>query len=97
MYAILTKYHGPTNTLPSRISARAEDCKPVFISHPDSEGIHSTEESHRQALAAFLRDESGNNRMDWWDTAARNPDNWMGGWIEYGYAFVFVAPKENAS
>lgn len=32
MKALVTRYHGPTNTKGARISVRAEGCKPVFYS-----------------------------------------------------------------
>ena len=30
MKALVTRYHGPTNTLGARISVRAAGCKPIF-------------------------------------------------------------------
>ena len=81
MYAITTKYHGPTNTKGARISASADEHSTVYISYPyDLSG----EAVHREALAAYLA------KQGWLTPDEENPDNWVGGWMRTGYAFVFV-------
>ena len=80
MYAITTKYHGPTNTKGARISASAGEER-VYISYPyDLSG----EAVHRAAMAAYLA------KFPLLGEDERNPDNWRAGWTDDGYAFVFV-------
>jgi len=77
MKAIMTKYHGPTDTRGARISARDCDGNRVTISYPyqlSGEAVHL---SAAEALVA---------KMGW------GPEGQLvgGGWKD-GYAFVFVA------
>jgi hypothetical protein len=48
--AIVTKYHGPTNTRPSRISAKADGLRAIFVSWDYSLSISK---NHRKAAEAF--------------------------------------------
>lgn len=52
MKAIVTKYHGPTNTNGSRVSAQTEGQAPVFVSGDD----------HDAAMMALAK------KLDWHST-----------------------------
>ncbi len=54
MKAIVTKYHGPTNTKGSRISASDQDGNRVTISYD-----HASSHPHRDAARALLQ------KMNW--------------------------------
>lgn len=53
MKAIVTKYHGPTDTKGSRISARAEGCKAVSV------GFHSVQDPYLTAAACLI------SKLEW--------------------------------
>lgn len=80
MYAITTKYHGPTNYRGARISATTGE-QTVFVSYPYEK---SGEDVHRVALAALLA------KVDYATDEQRNADNWTGGDTKTGYAFVYT-------
>ena len=73
MKAITTKYHGPTNTRGSRISAKAEGGNRISISYPHE---LSGEDVYRAAAEALCK------KMNW-------PGSLIGGGTEDGYVFVF--------
>jgi hypothetical protein len=74
MKAIITKYHGPTNTRGSRITASDEDGNRVTIPYPyDLSG----EAVHRKAAEALC------DKMGWHGELAD-------GSIKGGYVFVFT-------
>lgn len=78
MIAITTKYHGPTNTKGSRITAKGANGQSITI------GYHSTDENtdegrHHAAAKALCV------KMGWDGTL-------IGGSTEAGYVFVFL-PK----
>lgn len=75
MKAIRTKYHGPTNTRGSRITASDEDGNKVTIPYPHE---LSGEEVHRKAALALCR------KMNWTGQIE-------GGGLKDGYAFVFTS------
>ncbi len=77
MKAIRTKYHGPTNTRGSRISASDEDGNRVSIPYPHE---LSGEDVHRKAADALCR------KMGWEGVL-------IGGGLKDGYAFVFAPEK----
>ena len=56
MQAIITKYHGATNTKPSKISATASGGARVVISYPHD---CTTDDAHKRAAAALMV------KMDW--------------------------------
>ena len=74
MKAITTKYHGPTATRGSRISASDSDGNRVYIPY---EYALSDEEIHRKAAVALCA------KMKWSGAM-------VGGSIKNGYAFVFT-------
>lgn len=74
MKAIVTKYHGPTDTRGARITADDGDGNRITISYPYE---LSGEDVHRKAAEA-LRD-----KMGW-------TGNLIGGATKDGYAFVFM-------
>lgn len=74
MKAIRTKYHGPTNTRGSRITATDEDGNRVSISYPYE---LSGEAVHRKAARALC------DQMGW-------GSNLAGGGFKDGYVFVFI-------
>jgi hypothetical protein len=74
MKAIRTKYHGPTDTRGSRISASDEDGNRVSIPYPHE---LSGEAAHRAAADALCR------KMNW-------SGELIGGALKDGYAFVWV-------
>lgn len=75
MKAISTKYHGPTNTRGSRITATDEDGNRVSISYPyDLSG----EAVHRKAAETLKA------KMGW-------KGKLVGGSLKNGYVFVFVS------
>ena len=76
MKAITTKYHGPTITRGSRISASDSDGNRVYISY---DYALSAEEVHRKAAVAFC------SKMKW-----SGADTMVGGSIKDGYVFVFT-------
>jgi hypothetical protein len=73
MKAIFTKYHGPTNTRGSRISASDEDGNKVSIPYPHE---LSGEAVHRKAADALCA------KMNW-------TGDLIGGSHRKGYVFVF--------
>lgn len=82
MKAILTKFHGPTDTRGSRISARAEGCPVRFYSYD-----HASRNPHADAARQY-RAERG------WDT---DPDGgkMVCGWLPNGdRAWVFISAVE---
>ncbi len=74
MKAISTKYHGPTNTRGSRISANDSDGNRVSIPYPHE---LSGEDVHRKAAQTLC------NKMNW-------PGKLVGGAVKNGYVFVFT-------
>lgn len=76
MKAIVTKYHGPTNTKGSRITASDEDGNRCTISYPYE---LSGEAVHRAAAIALCE------KMDWSHAA-----DLRGGSLKNGYVFVFA-------
>ena len=76
MKAITTKYHGPTSTRGSKVSASDKDGNRVSI--PYDHALNS-EEAHRKAAVAFCA------KMKW-----SGADTMVGGSIKDGYAFVFT-------
>lgn len=79
MKAIITKYLGPTNTKPSRISVKAEGVPTVRVSYDgtlDPYGVHHKAASDFAARLGWLRD--GLTLV-----GGSTPD-------QRGYAFVFV-------
>jgi len=74
MKAILTKYHGPTDTRGSRVSASDEDGNRVSIPYPHE---LSGEAVHRKAADALCQ------KMGW-------AGELICGGIKTGYAFVWV-------
>jgi len=73
MKAIVTKYHGPTNTRGSRITASDEDGNKITISYPYE---LSGEAVHRKAAQALC------DKMKW-------SGNLVGGSLKHGYVFTF--------
>lgn len=80
MKAIITKYHGPTNTKGARIHAKAEGCPGKWFWY----GFNGTDHAHKEAAQAY-RDERG-----WTGAMAGGglPD-------QTGYAWVFVGDDGN--
>lgn len=74
MKAISTRYHGPTNTRGSRISASDLDGNRVSIPYPHE---LSGEAVHRAAAEALMA------KMQWTGQI-------IGGAVKHGYVFVFV-------
>lgn len=74
MKAILTKYHGPTNTRGARVSASDEEDNKVYISYPYE---LSGEAVYRKAAEALKA------KMNW-------SGDLVGGSLKNGYVFVFV-------
>jgi hypothetical protein len=74
MKAIITKYHGPTNTKGSRITATDEDGNRVTIPHPYE---LSGEAVHKAAADALCK------KMGW-------AGNLIGGSLKNGYVFTFA-------
>ena len=74
MKAIRTKYHGPTNTRGSRISATDEDGNRVSVSY---DYALSGEAVHRAAADALCA------KMNW-------TGDLIGGSLKNGYVFVFM-------
>lgn len=77
MKAIFTKYHGPTNTRGSRISASDSDNNRVTISYPYE---LSGEAVHRKAAEALC------SKMGW-------DGELIAGGTKSGYVFVFTGRK----
>ena len=50
--AIITRYHGPTDTKGARISARMMDARPVFIHYPHEMNPREGHEAAARALMA---------------------------------------------
>ncbi len=73
MKSIRTKYHGPTNTKGSRISASDEDGNHISISYPYE---LSGEDVHRKAAVALCE------KMGW-------KGRLVGGSLRDGYVFVW--------
>ena len=92
MKAITTKWHGATETLPARISARVVDAKPLFMSvgsippmpadceHFTRHGlIRCVEWDHHYAAKALMQ------KLDWPDQKI------VGGWTHRGeYAWILT-------
>lgn len=74
MKAIITKYHGPTNTKGSRISATDDDGNRISISR---ESALSSEDCHKAAVVALCK------KIGWRGTL-------QGGYTATGMAWVFV-------
>ena len=74
MKAIITKYHGPTATRPSKIVASDQDKNHVTMSYAHE---LDTEQNHRKAAEILCE------KMGW--TGAM-----IGGSIAGGWAFVFT-------
>ena len=77
MKAILTKYHGPTNTRGSRITATDGDGNRVSIPYPHHE---SDNDKHAAAVRALME------KMRW-------DGQLVGGWTPGGTAWVFLCPS----
>ncbi len=75
MKAITTKYHGPTDTKGSRITADDGDGNRVTIPYPYE---LSGEACHRKAADALC------TKMGW-------TGNLAAGWTKTGYVFVFTS------
>lgn len=75
MKAISTRYHGPTNTRGSKITASDEDGNRVSIGYPHE---LSGEACHRKAAETLCA------KMGW-------TGNLIGGSTKRGYVFVFVS------
>lgn len=78
--AITTKYHGPTNTRGSRISARTSKDRPVVFVPYNHE--YSDERCHLPAARAYCE------RMGWHGTL-------VCGATDDGYVFVFTESKSS--
>jgi len=76
--AIVTKYHGPTNTRGARISARMMTARPVFIPYP----YELSERDRHAAAAAALMAREG------WPVGCAMV---AGGMPDGGYVFVRAA------
>jgi len=74
MKAIICKYHGPTNTRGSRISASDSDHNRISISYPHE---LSGEDVYRAAAEALCK------KMNW-------PGKLIGGGTKDGMVFVFA-------
>lgn len=74
MKAIVTKYHGPTNTRGSRISAQDSDGNRISIPYPHE---LNGDDCHALAAAALCR------KMGW-------PGELIGGGTRTGCVFVFA-------
>jgi len=75
--AIQTKYHGPTNTKGSRISATSASGIKVFIGYPhELSGV----DCHAKAAEALAR------KLGW--TAEAFEAHWVAGGTKDGYVFV---------
>lgn len=73
--AIVTKYHGPTNTRGARITASDDDGNRVSISYPSElSGV----EVHRKAAVALKE------KMGW-------KGSMVAGAVKNGYVFVFTS------
>ena len=83
--AIITRYHGPTDTLGARISARMMDARPVFI--PYSYELNERD-AHELAARALMA------RERWLMAVTGWAEGWqmaVGGMPDGGYVFVRVA------
>ena len=74
MQAIVTRYHGPTNTRGSRISATAANGERIYLPYDDS---LNSDDMHRKAAYA-LRD-----KMGW-------SGEMVGGGLQKGMCWVFL-------
>lgn len=90
--AIVTKFHGPTNHKPGRVSARAEGHKAVFVSWDHS---LSSYENHLRAAGAFCERAADEYRKRLGQPHADTP--WTTGDLlgaglpdSTGYAFICV-------
>lgn len=72
--SIVTKYHGPSNTRGSQVSATAANGARVIISYDDSK---RSEEAHAMAARELC------NRLKWCGKMVQ-------GGMDNGYVFVFV-------
>lgn len=75
MKAIITKYHGPTDTMHSRYSADDGDGNRVIIG---SLSALNSDENHRRAAITLIE------KMGW----NKDGREWVGGWIKTGMAWV---------
>ncbi len=75
MQAIITKYHGPTNTRGSRVSATAANGQRVFMGY---DSAHTSEENHRIAAEKLCE------KLDWHGKLAS-------GSLKNGMVWVFVS------
>lgn len=76
MQAIITKFHGPTNTKPSRYSAECDRGK-IFIESQDSLNSEGNHLAARNALVdRFVKEDSTRYGTQ------RNP--WAGPWVHGG-------------
>lgn len=74
MKAIQTKYHGPTNTRGSRITASAEGVKSLSINYPHE---FSGMDAHAQAALALCKRHGWNGKL-------------VGGGLKDSYVFCFA-------
>lgn len=84
MFAIETKYVGPTNTKGARIIAKGNE-KRVMVPYSHD---HSGVEVHRVAVVNFLK-----THGNYLSESERNSDNWIAGATDDGYAFVYAGSK----
>jgi hypothetical protein len=80
--AVVTKFHGPTNTKGARVSASTGMMRSHRLYHHWDHEL-SAFENHRAVAMAFIQERK-------WD------GQWIGGATKDGYAFVCV-PKETES
>lgn len=82
MHAIITKFHGPTNTRGSRVSASAAGRR-VYVAYDHS---YASYDNHGRAVEALCQDRQ-------WPVGEVNEHGhfrWTGGEIPNGYAFVYA-------
>jgi hypothetical protein len=85
MKAIITKFHGPTNTKGSRISASDMDGNRIYHNYRHS---LNSEQNHWEAAYKLV------DKMKWWeDGVIGNAWPMVAGAIKGGYAFVIVERK----
>lgn len=89
MIAITTKYHGPTNTIGSRLSCRSAG-RPwrIFLSYDSGS---SELEKHTRALAKYCH--------KYFRKHAAEPDRWIPyhyGHTNEGMVFVVLSPNDHA-
>ena len=90
MLGIITKYHGPTNTRGSRISATVRDgslLKRVYVAYDHA--LSATGDAvYRKAAEAMCE------KLTAEGFTYTNPDKLISGYVSDGYVFVFT-PQEN--